>query len=298
MTVRWADARRRTNGIQEHRLRRLVETAQAIVPKVQEQTRAAEFLPLGLPDFHTTVDALAPASFHLLNRERAMAAAARWVCQDLPRSLSTRARRAMWRSGRSSFSMKRSMAPEAEDGQVNDVKMWASLDPKSRELIDPHYVRAPRLRRGGRWMPILTAGFKTDNVVKQRPWLKLKPTVVLQKDGRALVAAAARQTRRPRLRPDWLVPDAPARRPRRLAPPTAGGGSCATFAITCGTSEQGGHANQLESWDLASLARRSRHLPTLPFPGISHQTIQTDQGALRFVLLTSAVGSPLATFRE
>jgi hypothetical protein len=30
------------------------------------------------------------------------------------------------------------MAPEAEDGQVNDVKMWASLDPKSRELIDPH----------------------------------------------------------------------------------------------------------------------------------------------------------------
>ena len=72
-----------------------METAQAIVPKVQEQTRAAEFLPLGLPDFHTTVDALAPASFHLLNRERAMAAAARWVCQDLPRSLSTRAHRAM-----------------------------------------------------------------------------------------------------------------------------------------------------------------------------------------------------------
>jgi hypothetical protein len=33
------------------------------------------------------------------------------------------------------------------------MECWASLPPHWRALIDPHLVRAPRLRRGGRWMP-------------------------------------------------------------------------------------------------------------------------------------------------
>lgn len=33
------------------------------------------------------------------------------------------------------------------------MKCWAGLEPAWRELLDPHFVRAPGLRRGGRWMP-------------------------------------------------------------------------------------------------------------------------------------------------